>query len=183
MIAPRKVRIGFEKQAIELPLSALLHIRQIKPSDGCFGKYRALLASIRTLGLVEPLVVYPVGSPRGSYLLLDGHMRVKALREIGADKALCLISTEDDPYTYNDKISGLSLIQEQRMILKAIQGGVTEEDISKALAIDIKTVMSRKQMLEGIHPEAVQILKDKQITERALAVLKQVKSLRQIEMA
>ena len=57
MIAPRKVRIGFEKQAIELPLSALLHIRQIKPSDGCFGKYRALLASIRTLGLVEPLLV------------------------------------------------------------------------------------------------------------------------------
>lgn len=69
------------------------------------------------------------------------------------------------------------------MIMKAIEGGVTEEAIARALDIDVKTVVSRKMLLDGIHNEAVQILKDKPITERALGVLKNVKALRQIEMA
>lgn len=178
-----RVHIGFEKQAIELPLTALLPIRQIKATDGCFGKYRAVLASIRAVGVVEPMMVYPNKATRGTYLLLDGHMRLKALQEIGAEKALCLVSTEDDAFTYNDKISGLSLIQEHRMILKALDGGVTEDAIAKALDIDVAVVRSRKTMLEGIHPEAVQFLKDKPITAHALALLKKVKALRQIEMA
>jgi hypothetical protein len=179
----KRVRIGFEKQAIELPLTALLPIRQIKATDTSFGKYRAILASIRAVGLVEPMVVYPNRASRGTYLLLDGHMRLKALQEIGAEKALCLVSTEDDAFTYNDKISGLSLIQEHRMILKALDGGVMEDAIAKALDTDIALVRSRKTLLEGIHPEAVQFLKDKPITAQALSLLKKVKALRQIEMA
>lgn len=183
MSTPKRIRVGFEKKAIELPLSAILPIRQVKPSDASFGKYRAVLASIRTVGLVEPMVVYPNRASRGTYLLLDGHLRLKALGEIGIENALCLISTEDDAFTYNDKVSGLSLIQEHRMILKALEGGVTEEQIAKALDIDIRTIMSRKRMLDGIHPEAVQLLKAKPISERTLVLLKNVKSLRQIEMA
>lgn len=183
MSTPNRVRLGFEKKAIELPLTALLPIRQVKASDRSFGKYRAVLASIRSVGLIEPMVVYPNRAPRGTYLLLDGHLRLKALQELGIEKALCLVSTEDDAFTYNDKISGLSLIQEHRMILKALDGGVTEEQIAKALDIDIRTIMSRKRMLEGINPEAVQLLKDKPITEKTLVLLKNVKSLRQIEMA
>ncbi len=183
MSQAKRVRLGFERKAIELPLSSILPIRQVKPTDGSFGKYRSVLASIRTMGLIEPLVVYPNRASRGTYLLLDGHMRVKALRELERTTALCLISTDDDAYTYNDKISGLSLIQEHRMIMKALENGVTEEAISKALEIDLKVVKSRKRMLDGIHAEAVQMLKDKPITEKALAVLKHVKSLRQIEMA
>jgi len=183
MSQTKRVRLGFERKAIELPLSSILPIRQVKPTDGSFGKYRSVLASIRTMGLIEPLVVYPNRASRGTYLLLDGHMRVKALRELERTTALCLISTDDDAYTYNDKISGLSLIQEHRMIMKALENGVTEEAISKALEIDLKVVKSRKRMLDGIHAEAVQMLKDKPITEKALAVLKHVKSLRQIEMA
>lgn len=179
----KKVRIGFERKPLELPLSAILPIRQVKPSDGCFGKYRTMLASIKAVGLVEPMVVYPNRSARGTYLLLDGHMRLKALQEIGQERALCLVSTDDDAYTYNDKISRIALIQEHRMILKAIDGGVTEEAIAKALDIDVKKVASSKRLLDGIHPEAVQILKDKAITARALGVLKNVKALRQIEMA
>jgi hypothetical protein len=69
------------------------------------------------------------------------------------------------------------------MIMKALENGVTEEAISKALEIDLKVVKNRKRLLDGIHAEAVQMLKDKPITEKALGVLKHVKALRQIEMA
>lgn len=183
MSETKKVRIGFERRGFEIPISSILPIRQIKPSDGCFGKYRAVLASIKSVGLVEPLVVFPNKGSKGTFLLLDGHMRLKALQEIGSPTALCLISTDDDAFTYNDKVSRLSLIQEHRMIMKALDGGVTEEAIAKALDIDVKKVILKKGLLDDLHPEAIQILKDKPITERALKILKRVKALRQIEMA
>ncbi|MFA5263898.1 MAG: plasmid partitioning protein RepB C-terminal domain-containing protein [Opitutaceae bacterium] len=183
MSETKKVRIGFERRGFEIPIGSILPIRQIKPSDGCFGKYRAVLASIKSVGLVEPLVVFPNKGSKGTFLLLDGHMRLKALQEIGSTTALCLISTDDDAFTYNDKVSRLSLIQEHRMIMKALDGGVTEEAIAKALDIDVKKVILKKDLLDDLHAEAIQILKDKPITERALKVLKRVKALRQIEMA
>ena len=183
MSNPNKVRIGFERRGIELPLSAILPIRQVKPADSCFGKYRAVLASIKAVGLVEPLVVFPNKNDKGTFLLLDGHLRLKALQELGLEKALCLISTEDDAFTYNDKVNRLTIIQEHRMVMKALEHGVSEEQIARALDLDVKRIIAGKNLLEGVHPEAVQILKDKPISERALLILKQVKALRQIEMA
>jgi ParB-like chromosome segregation protein Spo0J len=183
MNAPPKVRLGFERRGIELALDSILPIRQVKPSDQCFGKYRAVLASIKAVGLVEPLVVYPNKGTKGTFLLLDGHLRLKALRELGRATALCLISTEDDAFTYNDKVNRLSLIQEHKMIMKALEGGVTEEQIAQALDIDVHKIVLGKNLLDGLHAEAIQILKDKPISERALRILKHVKALRQIEMA
>lgn len=178
-----KVRLGFERRGIELPLTAILPIRQVKPTDSCFGKYRAVLASIRAIGLVEPLVVHPNKEAKGTYLLLDGHLRLKALQELERPTAPCLVSVDDDAFTYNDKVNGLSLIQEHRMIMKALEGGVSEKQIAEALDLDVKKIIQGKNLLDGLHPEAVQILKEKPISERALRIMKQVKALRQIEMA
>jgi hypothetical protein len=69
------------------------------------------------------------------------------------------------------------------MIMKALEGGVTEAQIAQALDIDVRKIVLGKNLLEGLHAEAIQILKDKPITARALNILKQVKALRQIEMA
>lgn len=182
-MSTNKVRLGFERRGIDLPLTAILPIRQVKPSDGCFGKYRAVLASIRAIGLVEPLVVHPNKGAKGTYLLLDGHLRLKALQELERPTAPCLVSTDDDAFTYNDKVNRLSLIQEHRMIMKALEGGVSEKQIAEALDLDVRKIIQGKNLLEGLHPEVVQILKDKPITERALRILKQVKALRQIEMS
>jgi ParB-like chromosome segregation protein Spo0J len=182
-MSTNKVRLGFERRGIDLPLTAILPIRQVKPSDGCFGKYRAVLASIRAIGLVEPLVVHPNKGAKGTYLLLDGHLRLKALQDLERPTAPCLVSTDDDAFTYNDKVNRLSLIQEHRMIMKALEGGVSEKQIAEALDLDVRKIIQGKNLLEGLHPEVVQILKDKPITERALRILKQVKALRQIEMS
>ncbi len=182
-MSTNKVRLGFERRGIDLPLTAILPIRQVKPADGCFGKYRAVLASIRAIGLVEPLVVHPNKGAKGTYLLLDGHLRLKALQELERPTAPCLVSTDDDAFTYNDKVDRLSLIQEHRMIMKALEGGVSEKQIAEALDLDVRKIIQGKNLLEGLHPEVVQILKDKPITERALRILKQVKALRQIEMS
>lgn len=177
------VKTAFDLTGVTLPLSAICPIRQVKPSDHAFGKYRAVLASIREVGVIEPLIVHPQKGSRDKYLLLDGHMRLKALLELGHAEAFCLVASDDDAFTYNDKVNRLSLIQEHRMIVRAIERGVTPDQISKALNVDVARVRVGLNLLDGIDPEAVDILKDKPITAAALRLFRKAKAVRQVDMA
>jgi len=57
-------------------------------------KYRRRIeASIRAVGLIEPLVVYPVGD---QYEILDGYLRYIILLELGVDTVPCLIGPQPD---------------------------------------------------------------------------------------
>src|SRR5258708_4664344 len=131
------VHSAFALDCVTLPLNAIHPIRQVKPTDYAFGKYKTVLASIKEIDVVEPLVVHLQKGSRGSYLLLDGHLRLKALIELGRSEAICLVATDDDAFTYNDKVNRLSRIQEHRMIMRAVDHGVTTERIAKALAVDV----------------------------------------------
>ena len=158
-------------------------IRQVKQTDHAFGKYRAVLSSIREVGLIEPLMVHPQRGAKGSYLLLDGHMRLKALYELGRSEALCLVAKDDDAFTYNDKVNRLSLIQEHAMIVRAIEKGVTADQISKALSVDIAKVKANLNLLDGIDAEVIDLLKDKPITAASLKLFRKAKPIRQVDMA
>jgi hypothetical protein len=177
------VKAAFEFGGVTVPLTAIHPIRQILPTDSAWGKYRSVLASIREVGVIEPLMVYPQRGSNKAYLLLDGHMRLKALQELGRTEALCLISTEDDAFTYNDKVNRLSLIQEHAMIMRAIKLGVTAAQIAKALDVDVAKIKASMNLLDGIHLDAVELLKDKPITSAALRLFRKAKAVRQIDMA
>jgi hypothetical protein len=179
----KEVQAAFESIGITLRLDAIHPIRQIKPTDAAWGKYRAVLASIREVGVIEPLIVFPKRGAPGAYFLLDGHMRLKALRELNQEQAFCLIAKEDDAFTYNDKVNRLSLIQEHAMIMRAIQHGVTPAQIAKTLDVDVGKVKASMNLLDGIHSEAVELLKDKPITAGALRLFRKAKAIRQIDMA
>jgi hypothetical protein len=171
------VRAAFDLAGVTLPLTSIHPIRQVKPSDHAFGKYKAVVSSIREVGVIEPLIVHPQRGSRGTYLLLDGHMRLKALQELGRTEAFCLIAKDDDAFTYNDKVSRLSLIQEHAMIVRAIDQGVTADQISKALSIDIAKVRSSLNLLDGIDADAVELLKDKPITASSLRLYRKAKPI------
>lgn len=179
----KTVSASFSFGAVRLPLPAIHPIRLVKGSDAAFGKYRAIVASIREVGLVEPLVVYPQKNVADEYILLDGHLRLKALQELDQPDALCLISTSDEPYTYNEKVNRISVIQEHTMIMRAIEQGVTPGQIAKALDVDIARINDRMKLLEGIDPAAVELLKARPITSPALKLFRKVKPLRQVDMA
>lgn len=177
------VRAAFDLDGVILPLTSIHPIRQVKQTDHAFGKYRAVLSSIREVGLIEPLMVHPQRGANGSYLLLDGHMRLKALHELGRSEALCLVATDDDAFTYNDKVNRLSLIQEHAMIVRAIEKGVTADQISKALSVDIAKVRANLNLLDGIDAEVIDLLKEKPITAAALKLFRKAKPIRQVDMA
>lgn len=177
-----KIKQGFEGKLIELVLEELFPTKHISIGVRKSRKYAQVLSSIREVGLIEAPVIAPFKKGKG-YHLLDGHLRIMALKELGVERVLCLISTDDETYTYNKYINRLSAIQEHRMIVKAVQSGVSEEKLASALNLDIRTIRNKRYLLGGICPEAVDLLKDKAVPEPVFRVLRKMKAPRQITAA
>lgn len=177
------VHAAFASEGIVLPLASLDPIRQVKPTDHAFGKYRSIIASVREVGIIEPLIVHPQRGTKDRYCVLDGHLRLKALQELGHTEVFCLIATEDDAFTYNHRVNRLTLIQEHSMIMRAVNNGVTAEQIAKALDMEVSKIRSNFTLLDGIHPDAIDAMKTKPVTAAALRLFRKVKAVRQIDMA
>ena len=176
-------KIGFEMRKIRLPLENILPVRQMKDPQKRVDRYKTILVSLKEVGLVEPLVVHPQKDVPGKYLLLDGHLRFFALKELGETSADCIIANDDECFTYNARISRLPPVQEHKMIMKAVRNGVRPERIAAALNMPVRVVLASMRLLDGIHEEAVDLLKDKSISPKAIRLLKRVTGVRQIEIA
>jgi hypothetical protein len=177
------LKIGFELRKIQVPLEDILPLRSLKDPEKTVRRYRTILVSIGEVGLIEPLMVYPQNGTAGKYLLLDGHLRLFALKQLGHAQADCVVSADDECFTYNARVSRVTPIQEHRMIKKAVQMGVKPERIAAALNVPVRIVQAYLNLLIGIHPEAADLLKDKTIAPRSLRMLRQVSGVRQIEIA
>ena len=78
------VKAAFEKLIVVLPIDIIVPQKEITKSHRSGDFYRQLTASLKHVGLIEPLVVYPRG-PR-DYLLLEGHMRLEILKSMGSER-------------------------------------------------------------------------------------------------
>ena len=174
--------IGFELRKRSFDLQSILPVRQIADPQKQ-GRYKAILSSIKEVGLIEPLTVYPSKDCADKFLLLDGHLRYFALKELGIDSADCIISRDDEAFTYNARVNRLAPLQEHRMILKAVRNGVKPERIAAALDIPLKQVNASLSLLDGINEEAAELLKQTDISAYALRLLRKVTGVRQIEIA
>jgi len=175
------VKAAFEKQIVVLPIGIIVPQKEITTSHRNGEFYKQLTASLKHIGLIEPLVVYPRGP--GDYLLLEGHLRLEILKSIGVTEAKCLLSTDDEAYTYNRHVNHIPAVAQHFMLLEALKTGLTEERIAAALDVSLESIRMRRDLLNGICPEAVQILIDKPIRPQVFALLRKMKPIRQIEAA
>lgn len=175
------VPISFIRQGIIVPIVNIVTLRQTVISAKS-RKFRQVLASVREVGIIEPLIVCLQNDQPDTYLLLDGHVRLEVLKEMGETHVHCLVSTDDEAYTYNKRVNPMATIQEHTMILKATQNGVSEERIAEVLKVDIARIRMKRDLLSGICREAAELLKTKHIAIRVFSFLRKVKSVRQIEI-
>jgi hypothetical protein len=180
---PPRIKSAFEASSIHVPLERIRPLRPVSGKIRRSAKYAQIAASVAEVGLIEPPIVVRHPSEPDAYLLLDGHLRVEILRDRGAVDVLCLVATDDEAFTYNKRISRLAAVQEHRMILQAVDRNVPEERLARALNIDISTLRQKKRALQGICPEAVEILKDKPIALGVFSILRRMMPLRQMEAA
>lgn len=175
------IKTAFEPQVVPIDIDRLQLLLEFDPRERRHQKYKQIQASIRAIGVIEPLVVFPLG--RGDYRVLDGRKRLDILREGKLTKQVeCLIAKEDEAYSYNRRVNYLSPVGEHQMILRALAHN-TENRIAEALNVDVGTIRRKLNLLTGVCQEAVDILKDYRISAKAFAVLKKMKPVRQVEVA
>jgi hypothetical protein len=81
------VALAFERESIVLELTQLSPLKVMRPGTKESSKYRQILTSVRAVGLVEPPVVISDRDHPGLYFLLDGHLRVDALKDLGSRRS------------------------------------------------------------------------------------------------
>jgi len=177
------VKMAFEEAGLRVAIADIQPLKLVSSAVKKTPKYAQIAASIREVGIVEPPVVARDQSESNKYLLLDGHLRIDVLKDMGETEVTCLVSTDDEAFTYNKRVNRLAIIQEHRMILKAVERGVPEERIAKALNVDVPSIMRKRRLLDGICAEVAEILKDKHIAIHTFTELKKMAPLRQIEAA
>jgi ParB-like chromosome segregation protein Spo0J len=178
-------RRAFQKETLRVPVGNILPTRALAKDVRKTPKFRTILASIREVGIIEPLAVHPEPAAGANgercYILLDGHLRLEALKALDATHAVCLVATDDEGFTYNRQINRLCAVQEHSMILQAIRKGVPPERIAEALNINVELIRERERLLDGIVPEVVELLKDRMVSRGVFAILRKMKPIRQIE--
>ena len=177
------VKMAFEADSLRIAIADILPLHLVGTAVKKSRKYTQIAASVRYVGIIEPPVVARDKSDPGKFLLLEGHLRVEILKEMGETSVICLIAIDDEAYTYNKRVNRLATIQEHRMILKAIEAGVPEDRIAKALDVDVGSIRRKRILLDGICPEAVELLKDKHVPLQSFGELKKMLPVRQVEAA
>src|SRR5271169_408729 len=174
------VKLGVERQVIDLALCEILPMRRVLDSIKQTVRYKRIGASITEVGIVEPLVVTR-HEGAGPYMLVDGHLRHAALMDLGNSQVACIVAADDEAFTYNKRVNRLATIQEHYMIVRAIERGVSEDKLARALNVDIKRIKTKRTLLDGVCPEVAEGLKDKSVDTDVFALLRKMKPLRQIE--
>jgi hypothetical protein len=180
---PKQVSLAFDPQGRVVPITNILPMKQLKPSIKSTQKYKQVLCSVRELGIIEPLILFPQTEQAENFFLLDGHIRLEVLKQLGHTEARCLVATDDETYTYNKRVNRMTTIQEHAMILKATRNGVSERRIATVLEMDIGSIRQKRDLLNGICKEVAEILKTKHVAIRVFSFLKKMKPMRQIEVA
>ena len=174
-----QVELGFLLESLSMPIDKILPSRQVPEGLLISRKFAQIKASIEAVGLIEPLSVGKLD--KGKRVLLDGHIRLIALRDLGYTEVPCLESTDDESFTYNNRINRLSSIQEHHMLRRAVERGVSAERLAKALNVDVSLINKKMTLLDGLCTEVVDLLKDQTFSAEVARVLRKMKPTRQVE--
>lgn len=174
------VRNTFQLQLKRLRVTSLAPTREIQARERKEQKYRQIETSFLSVGLVEPLVVFPC--EKGRYRVLDGHRRLDILTRRNIAEVECLLATSDEAFTYNKRVNYLSAVAEHQMILRALKHN-SEEAIARALSVNVRTIRRKRNLLVGICKEAIELLKNRRIPPKAFSRLRKMKPVRQVEAA
>ena len=180
---PSTIAQAFEPSTLRIAMEDILPLRSVTDTVQASVKYAQIAASIAEVGIIEPPVVRRDGKISRQFHLLDGHIRVHILKQNGVTEIVCLVATEDEAFTYNKRVSRLAMVQEHKMILNAIEKGVPEERLARALNVNIASIRAKRNLLVGICAEAAELLKDRLVPLNTFRQLKTMKAMRQIEAA
>ena len=163
---PQKLPQAFNTNIVDLPLDRLLPSRAMSKGIETTRKYAQIKSSIQEIGLIEPVAITTADPKTGLHIILDGHLRVQVVRDLGIASITCLRAKDDEGYTYNKRVNRLATVQER---------------LARVLDINMVSLHRKRNLLEGICPEVVDLLKDQHFGVDLMRHLRRMKPTRQIE--
>lgn len=115
------------------------------------GNVTELAASIRSIGVLEPLLVTPAAD---GFAVVAGHRRLAAARKAGLEVVPCVVREMSDVerviamVVENEQRSDLSPIESAEGYFRLIDMGVTQKELAKKVGRSAKHVASRLALLE-----------------------------------
>jgi ParB family transcriptional regulator, chromosome partitioning protein len=164
-----------DSKILDIPIIRLRPLRDRKISKR---DYERILASIKAIGLIEPLLVYPEGE---DYVILDGVQRYRALLALGVEVVPCVVGKQREAFTPNRMVNRVSPIQENRMIEKSLEE-VGQDAIAAALGISGIAHRLKKTLLKQLHATVAAAFDQGKITWQCARELTHVKPPRQKEI-
>lgn len=162
-------------EAHDIPIIRLKPLRDRKVNRREFDR---ILASIKAIGLIEPLIVYPEGD---DFVITDGVQRYRALLELGIEVVPCIVGRHREAFTGNRMVNRVSPVQENRMIQKSLEE-LDEKTIAAALNLSGIAHRLKKTLLKHLHPDVAAALDQCAITRTCAMELTYVKPDRQSEI-
>ena len=166
---------GKKVPGIDVPIVKLIprHERKV-------GKkyYQRIEASLRAVGLIDPLIVFPQGD---NYEILDGCLRYRIMLEMGVEMVPCLIGNEREGFTGNRMVNQLSSSQEMRMLRKSLEE-LDEKTIADALGMAGIKHRLNLGLLKKLHERVSKAFEAGKLNLQAAKELSHVKPERQSEI-
>lgn len=172
---------AIEDKPQEIALDRLLPTKALPESVETSAKYKQVAASIDDIGLIEPIVVSRPDPQSGLHMVLDGHLRLRVFRGLERAAIPCIVALDDEGFTYNKRVNRLATIQEHYMIQRALERGVDEIRLARALNVEPENIRWKRTLLDGICAEVIEMLKDKRFDNHVMRHLRKMKPARQIE--
>jgi ParB-like chromosome segregation protein Spo0J len=86
-----RVKRGFEDNSRAIPIASIKPLKIVTAEIKATPRYRQIVASIHEVGIIEPPVVAHDRDGTGHFLLLDGRLRIEALKDLGHTEVVCLV--------------------------------------------------------------------------------------------
>jgi hypothetical protein len=165
-----------DSEALDIPIIRLrpLRERSISKRD-----YDRIAASVKALGLLEPLVVYPEGE---DYIILDGVQRYRILLEMGVDLVPCVLGKQREAFTCNRMVNRLSPLQEHRMIKTSLEKNLDEKTIANALGTAGIGHRLKKSLISQLHPDVAAAFDEGKLSRSCAREMTFIKPARQREI-
>src|SRR4051812_28031558 len=115
------------------------------------GNVTELAASIRSIGVLEPLLVTPAVD---GFAVVAGHRRLAAARKAGLEVVPCVVREMSEVerviamVVENEQRSDLSPIESAEGYFRLIDMGITQKELAKKVGRSAKHVASRLALLE-----------------------------------
>jgi ParB/RepB/Spo0J family partition protein len=107
--------------------------------------FRKLVRNIERTGLYEPIVVRPHPDKKGSFQIINGHHRVKALERLGRKEADCVVWDVDDEQTAVllttlNRLAGSDILAKKVELLKKLTEQMGTAQLAKLLPQTAKQI-------------------------------------------